>query len=156
MLPWRRKETTGRSFALTENLSAEALIRQNIEAIKRGYESVKQGNFDGMLALIDPDVVVRDRPESPDPRTYHGHQGARDALAASDETFMEFEMEPEEFFGEGDYVVVVLTMRGTGRGSGVKVEERIAHQWKVRDGKAIALQVYSDPNDAVRDARASA
>ena len=53
-------------------------------------------------------------------------------------------------------MVVVLTMRGTGRGSGVKVEERIAHQWKIRDGKAVELQVYSDPDDAVRDARASA
>jgi ketosteroid isomerase-like protein len=141
---------------LAENLGAEALIRQNIEAIKSAYDSVGQGNFDGMLALIDPDVVVRDRPESPDPRTYHGHQGAREALAASDETFAGFELEPEEFIGEGDYVVVVLTMRGTGRGSGVTVEERIAHQWKVRDGKAVALQVYSDPDDAVRDARAGA
>ena len=139
---------------MAENLGAEALIRQNIEAIKRGYDSVGQGNFDGMLALIDPDVVVRDRPESPDPRIYHGHQGAREALAASDETFVGFELEPEEFIGEGDYVIVVLTMRGTGRGSGVKVEERIAHQWKVRDGKAVELQVYSDPDDAVRDARA--
>jgi ketosteroid isomerase-like protein len=147
---------TGRWFALTEKLDAEALIRQNIEAIRGGYDSVGQGNFDAMLALVDPDVVVRDRPESPDPRTYHGYQGARDALAASDETFEGFELEPEEFIGEGEYVVVVLTMRGTGRGSGVKVEERIAHQWKVRDGKAVELQVYSDPDDAVRDARASA
>ena len=109
-----------------------------------------------MLDIIDPDVVVRDRPESPDPRTYHGHEGVRQALAASDESFEDFELEPEEFIGEGDYVIVVLMMRGTGRGSGVTVEERIAHQWKVRDGKAVALQVYSDPDDAVRDARADA
>ena len=138
---------------MTENLSAEALIRQNVEALKRGYNSVGEG-IDGMLDLLDPDVVVRDRPESPDPRTYYGHQGAREALAASDETFEGFEMKPEEFIGEGDYVIVVLTMRGTGRGSGITVEERIAHQWKVRDGKAVALQVYSDPDDAIRDARA--
>jgi ketosteroid isomerase-like protein len=141
---------------LAENPSAEVLIRQNVEAIKGGYESAGNENFDGMLALLDPDIVVRDRPESPDPRTYHGYQGVRDALAASDETFANFELEPEEFIGEGEYVVVVLTMRGTGRGSGITVEERIAHQWKVRDGKAVELQVYSDPDDALRDARARA
>jgi ketosteroid isomerase-like protein len=112
------------------------------------------GNFDDMLGLIHPDVVVRDRPESPDPRTYHGHTGVREALASSDESFDRFELEPEEFIGAGDYVVVTLLMRGTGRGSGVTVEDRIAHQWKVRDGRAIALQVYSDPADALRDARA--
>ena len=139
---------------MAEKLGAEALIRQNVEAIRGGYESVGQGNLDGMLDLIAPDVVVRDRPESPDPGTYHGHQGVQQALAASDETFEGFELEPEEFIGEGDYVVVVLMMRGTGRGSGVTVEERIAHQWKVRDGKAVELQVYSDPDDALRDARA--
>ena len=54
----------------------------------------------------------------------------------------------------GEYVVVVLTMRGTGRGSGITVEERIAHQWRVRDGRVVALQVYSDPDEAIRDARA--
>lgn len=139
---------------MAENLAAEALIRQNIEAIKRGYHSVGQGNFDGILDLIDPDIVVRDRPESPDPRIYHGHEGVLEALAASDETFAAFELEPEDFIGEGDYVIVILTMRGTGRGSGAKVEDRIAHQWKVRDGKAVEVQVYSDPDDAVRDARA--
>jgi ketosteroid isomerase-like protein len=98
--------------------------------------------------------VLRDRPESPDPRTYHGYEGVRQSLESSDDTFEGFELQPEEFIAEGDYVIVVLRMRGTGRGSGVTVEERIAHQWKIRDGKAVALQVYSDPDDAVRDARA--
>jgi len=77
-------------------------------------------------------------------------------LESSDETFDGFELVPEDFIVEGDYVIVVLTMRGTGRGSGITLEERIAHQWKVRDGMAVALQVYSDPEAAIRDARADA
>jgi ketosteroid isomerase-like protein len=139
---------------MAEGHSGEVLVRQNIEAMRRGYGAIGQGNLDVMLEIVDPEVVIRDRPESPDPRTYHGHAGARQALEASDETFDAFELRPEEFIAEGDYVIVVLTMRGTGRGSGITVEERIAHQWKVRDGRAVALQVYSDPDDAVRDARA--
>lgn len=139
---------------MAEDVSAEALVRQNIEAIKLTYEAVGRGSFEGMLDIVDPDVVIRDRPESPDPRTYHGHDGVRQALEASDESFEKFELHPEEFIAEGDYVIVVLTMRGTGRGSGVTVEDRIAHQWRIRDGKAVELQVYSDPDDAVRDANA--
>jgi uncharacterized protein len=139
---------------VADSQSTEALVRQSIEAMKRGYGAIGDSNLDVMLEIVDPDVVIRDRPESPDPRTYHGHEGARQALESSDETFDAFELVPEEFIAEGDYVIVVLTMRGTGRGSGIPVEERIAHQWKVRDGKAVALQVYSDPDDAVRDARA--
>jgi uncharacterized protein len=132
-----------------------ALLRESLDAIKAGYEAVGTGNVEDLLAIVDPDVVIRDRPESPDPRTYRGHDGVRQAIASSDESFAEFELHPEEFIAAGDYVVVVLRMKGTGRGSGVTVEERIAHQWKVRDGKVVALQVYSDPDEAVRDARAA-
>jgi ketosteroid isomerase-like protein len=139
---------------LAESPSAEAVIRQNVEAIREAYTTMGRANLDEMLGLVHPDVVVRDRPESPDPRTYHGHEGVRQALASSDESFEGFELHPEEFIGEGDYVVVVLTMRGTGRGSGITVEERIAHQWKLRDGRAVSMQVYSHPEDALRDARA--
>ena len=58
--------------------------------------------------------------------------------------------------GVGDsHIVVVLRMHGRGRGSGVPVEERIAHLWLIRDGKAAEMRVYSDPQDALRDARAA-
>jgi ketosteroid isomerase-like protein len=135
--------------------SAETAIRRNVEAIKRAYRRVGRDDFSGLPELIHPDVVVRDRPESPDPRTYRGQAGVREALASSEESFEDFRLDAEEFIGVGDYVVVVLMMRGTGRGSGVTVEERIAHQWKLSEGKAVAMQVYSDPEDAVRDARAA-
>ena len=139
---------------MAESAGSEALLRQNVDSIKRAYAAAGEGNLDGMLDLVHPDVVLRDRPESPDPRTYHGHTGVREALESSDESFEGFQLNPEEFIAVGDYVIVVLTMRGTGRGSGITVEERIAHQWKVHDGQVVALQVYSDPDDAVRDARA--
>ena len=141
---------------MAETPSAEELIRQNVEAITHAYAEAGKGNLDTMLDIVHPEVVLRDRPESPDPRTYHGHAGVRQALESSDESFESFSLYPEEFIAEGDYVIVVLTMRGTGRGSGVPVEERIAHQWLIRDGQVVALQVYSDPVDALRDAREAA
>jgi ketosteroid isomerase-like protein len=139
-----------------ESPSAEEVLSQNVDAIRRAYEAVGSGDFDIVLDIVDPDIVLRDRPESPDPRTYHGYDGVRQALESSDESFDGFELHPEEFIAAGDYVIVVLTMRGTGRGSGVTVEDRIAHQWQVKEGRVVALQVYSDPDEAVRDARASA
>lgn len=141
---------------MAETAGADELVRRNVEAITRAYAEAGKGNLEGMADIVHPEVVLRDRPESPDPRTYHGHSGLRQALESSDESFESFELHPEEFIAEGDYVIVVLTMRGTGRGSGVTVEERIAHQWLIRDGKAVAMQVYSDPVDALRDARAGA
>ena len=85
--------------------------------------------------------MIRDRPEAPDPQTYTGRAGVREALAISDESFEDFTMEPVDLIGVGDsHVVVVLRMSGRGRGSGVPVEEEIAHLWTVerRQGRGDA------------------
>lgn len=102
-----------------------------------------------MLELMDPEVEVRDRPESPDAGVHHRHAGAREVFNASVETFDHMELIPERFVEEGDGVVVVLLMRGTGRGSGVPVEERIAHLWRFTGEKVSFLQVFTEPEDAL-------
>ena len=136
----------------------QVLSERNIALLREAYEAIGEDGLEGAAAweLIDDDILIRDRPEAPDPQTYRGREGARKALAVSDESFESFAMVPVELIGVGDqHVVVVLRMSGRGRGSGVPVEETIAHLWTVRGGKAVALQVYTDPGDALRDARAA-
>jgi ketosteroid isomerase-like protein len=136
----------------------ELLTERNVALVRRAYESASTEGFDegAALELIAEDVVIRDRPEAPDPQTYHGLAGVQAALDSSDESFEEFALEPTDVIGVGtSHVVVVLKMSGRGRGSGVPVEETIAHLWTMRDGKAVEMQVYSDPADALRDARAA-
>ncbi len=134
----------------------EFLTERNVTLLREAYEAIGREGIDNVSAwdVIDDDILIHDRPEAPDPQTYRGRAGVREALAVSDESFEEFTMAPVDMIGVGDrHVVVVLLMSGRGRGSGVPVEETIAHLWTVRDGKAVALQVYSDPDEAVRDAR---
>jgi ketosteroid isomerase-like protein len=119
------------------------------ERILAGYTALSEGRIEPVLELLDPDVEIRDRPESPDASVYHGYEGARTAFQASVEYFEDFEMVPEEFFEGDSDVVVVLRMRGLGRESGVPVDERIAHHWSLRDDRPVRLQVYSDPEDAL-------
>jgi ketosteroid isomerase-like protein len=117
--------------------------------LRAGYAALSDGDIEPVLPLLHPDVEIRDRPESPDASVYHGHDGARAAFRVTIEMFDEVKMEPEEFFAEGDDLVVVLRLRGLGKESGVPVEERLAHHWQLRDGLAARLQVYSDPADAL-------
>ena len=133
------------------------LTDSNVAMLRAAYAAIGREGLESVEAweLIADDVVIRDRPEAPDPQTYTGREGVRQALAASDDTFEEFTMQPVDMIGVGDrHVVVVLKMFGRGRGSGVPVEEEIAHLWTVENGKAVAMQVYSDRHDAMRDARA--
>lgn len=132
------------------------LTERNVALMRRAYATIGRDGFDhgAALELIAEDVVIRDRPEAPDPQEYHGLTGVQASLESSDESFEEFGLEPTDMIGVGSsHVVVVLKMSGRGRGSGVPVEETIAHLWTLRDGKAVEMQVYSDPDDALRDAR---
>jgi uncharacterized protein len=137
----------------------EFLSERNVTMLRAAYEAIGKEGVDSAPAweLISDDIVIRDRPEAPDAQTYRGRAGVQQALDISAESFDDFSMEPVDLIGVGDrHVVVVLRMFGRGRGSGVPVEEEIAHLWTVEQGKAVAMQVYSKAQDALRDARAAA
>jgi uncharacterized protein len=125
------------------------MSQENIELMRRGYDAMQRRDIETLLSLLDPEVEMHDRPEAPDARSYRGHEGVLTALRVSLDAFADFRLEPERFHDGGEQVVVVLRMIGTGNVSGVPVEERIAHLWTIRDGRAIRLQVYSDPADAL-------
>jgi ketosteroid isomerase-like protein len=114
-----------------------------------GYEALDRGDIEAVAAFIHPEAEMHDRPEIPDATTYVGWDGVLLSLAASRETFDDFHFVPERFLENGDKIVVIITMIGKGRASGVPVEERIAHLWTIRDGLGVALQAYTDPADAL-------
>lgn len=148
-------KTPARVKTRSEGVKETPRQRADIEEMRRAYEALSRGDVEKVLGIIDPEVEIRDRPEIPDPQTYRGHEGARAALQQSFDTFEALHFEPEQFFQIGNRIVVVIRMRGKGRESGVPVEDRIAHLWTLRDGRAWRLQVYSDPDQAIADAHGS-
>jgi ketosteroid isomerase-like protein len=125
------------------------MSQANVELVRTVYERFRENDFDGALALHHPDVEVHDRPEAPDPQVYRGHDGVLESLRASQATFDSLDLEPEEFVDAGEDVVVVFRFRGTGRESGVPIDERLAHRWTIRDGRIIRMRVHSSREDAL-------
>lgn len=124
----------------------------NIEILRQGYEAVNRRDFDAVLGIVDPEIEIRDRPEAPDPAVYRGREGVLAAFDVSAEMFDELQFLPEEFVVGENHVAVAVRLVGRGRGSGVPVEDRIVHLWEIRDGRAVALQVYSEMADALEAA----
>lgn len=126
----------------------------HVALIRAVYERFRGDDLEGALELLDPEIEVRERPVTPDTQVRYGHDGVREALRDNRSTFQDLDMVPEEFIDAGDRVIVVFRFQGTGRGSGVPVDERLAHVWTIRRGKAIRMEVYSGRGEALRAAGA--
>jgi len=124
----------------------------NVDRLRSGYDALGRGDYEAIRSLLDPEIVLRDRPEVPDARSYLGYEGMLTTLRDTSDSFEDFRLTPERFFEHGDKVVVVLSMTGRGRTSGVPVEERIAHVWTLKEGLAVELRAFTDAADALEAA----
>jgi uncharacterized protein len=125
----------------------------NVELVRTIYERFRAGDSDGALSLCGPEIEVHDRPEIPDPQVYRGHDGVLSSLRASQAAFTGLDLVPEEFLDAGERVIVVFRFRGKGRGSGLLIDERLAHLWTIRNGQAVRMEVHSGRDEAARAAR---
>ena len=65
---------------------------------------------------------------------------------------MEWTLEPEEFIDAGERVVVLARLSARGRASGVALVRRDGMVWTVRGGKAVRLDYFNRPADALEAA----
>jgi ketosteroid isomerase-like protein len=83
---------------------------------------------------------------------YRGHEGVRDFLRdvwqALDDTHFEF----REIREIGDRVVAIGHFRGRGKASGAETKMPFAYVGDFKDGKAIQVRGYLDPNEALEAA----
>lgn len=72
-------------------------------------------------------------------------RGAANARRAFEDFFSPFEalsVEPEAFFEGDGQIVVFFLQRARPLGSTAYVERRAAHLWTMRDGEAMALEIF--------------
>ncbi len=60
--------------------------------------------------------------------------------------------EPEELFESGDQVAAVVRVRARPKGSSAEIEIRNGHLWTLRDGRAVSMQMFPKPQEAVEAA----
>jgi ketosteroid isomerase-like protein len=120
---------------------------KNVERVRRGYEALNRGElrpegFSAEFEVVEPS-------EQPGAETRYGSQGVTDSMAALSEAFENFQFEPEKFIDAGDNVVALLKARGRGKGSGIVVEQQVAHVWTFQAGEPVRVQIYLDRTQAM-------
>ena len=112
-----------------------------VELARRGYAAVQRGDFDTVREFLDPDVKWHGGNPS------DGCQNRKQALAWIQRPARGPIGELVDVIGAGDKVVVI--MRRTGDDG---QPELIANLTTFRDGKAIEMVHYDNPDDARRAA----
>lgn len=127
------------------------MSEQNVEIVRRIYAAWAKGSPVSSGLLADDIEWVNAR-EAVDPGTRTGVSAFGDAAATVDAAFEDAQVQFERFIDAGDEVVVIGTLRGRGRGSGIAVERRQGYVWTIQDGKATRFRWFNDPSDALEAA----
>ena len=122
---------------------------EDVQKLREGYASFGRGEEHLFAELMHPDFRYRSREELPGGGEYEGREVFFQRLAELRELFADIRFEPTDFIVSGDYVVATLSWSALGRGGGVRVAQGLVHVWRMSDGKAIELQVFSDKAQAL-------
>jgi ketosteroid isomerase-like protein len=119
-------------------------MRDNVELIESLWDAFARTDLDAVVAgIADEGEIVF--PESlPWGGAHRGPERARQVFADVISRFSDFKAKPEMILGaDDDHVVVVANLSGRG-GSGSKLEARVVWLYRLRDGKVIRGEAFSD------------
>ena len=120
-------------------------MKTNLDVIRGVYSAFAVGDIPSVLAILSPTVEWTEAEGGP----YGGVSvGPQQVL---ENVFMKLGGEwdgysavPREFVAEGSTVVALGEYAGTYKATGKSFRAPFAHVWKLKDGKAVSFQQYTD------------
>jgi ketosteroid isomerase-like protein len=127
-----------------------------LERARATVEAYQSGDLDWVLEQSDPEIVITQPREFPDPRTYRGHEGLVEAILDWPEQWESFELEPKRIFAanESQFVIVAIH-RGRSRQMGIDVEAEIVWLFTLRDGRTLRWEMFMSLEQALEATEAA-
>ena len=133
------------------------MSQENVEAFKRGLEAGNRGDIETLLEVLDPEVAWHSALHAllaGEATVFRGHDGVRKMFRDLYEAFDEIHIELSEIRDLGDRLVAIGRTRARGEASGADVETPIGFVTEFKNGKAISVRGYLDPEEALEAAGA--
>ena len=131
-------------------MTGEATAGPNGTAVVRAIEAYNAGDVEGILTMADPSIEWEVAPEHPAATTHRGFDAVREYHEDWRNTLRDLTIDLRSVAESGDIVVTVCRLRGKGGESGADVEVEIAFLTTFRAGKAIRVEEFLDPDEALR------
>ena len=129
------------------------MSEQNVELIRSLYGAFGAGDIPGVVGRMAPDMEWNEAENFPyaDGNPYRGPEAiVGGVFARLGGEWDGFAAVPEEFLDAGDTIVVLGRYRGTCKATGRPLDAQMCHVWRVKDGKAVRFQQYTDTLQAAR------
>ena len=124
------------------------MSRENVEIVRRLFDSYRRDDPAEALACLAPDVVYQVGQEVP----ARGRDEVRAMWERWASSWEEIETIPEEFIEAGDHVIVAVHYSGRGRGSGIEFDARTFDVYTLRDGLCVRKLEFNERSDALEAA----
>jgi ketosteroid isomerase-like protein len=111
-------------------------------------EAFNNGDIDGCVALVDPEIEWYTSNRYLDSETHKGPEDVRLYLESLHESLDEPRMEPEDGFQIGDHVMLINRLRGKGTLAGNDVIERFNWLVTTNGEKFRRVVTFPTPADA--------
>ncbi len=131
-------------------MTVGASSSENAAIVRRAIDAYNAGDLKGLLATAHPDIEWEVAPEHPAATTHRGLDAVREYHEDWHNTLHDLTMDLESLAENGDSVLSVCRVRGEGVESGADVEVVIAFLTTFRDGRAVRVEEFLDPEEAMR------
>jgi hypothetical protein len=120
---------------------------KNCDVVKGIYTAFGKGDVPAVLGAFDPGIQWNEAENYvyADGNPYAGPQAVAAGVFQRIVSDVEgFTLTPEHFIDGGDTIVVEGRYRGMMKSTRKRVDAQFAHVWRLRDGKVIRFQQYTD------------
>lgn len=129
------------------------MSQSEVTTVREVLAAFNRDGVEAALEYFDPNVEWIGPPEWLEERLYRGHDGIRKVASLWTEHFDEFRLDLDRTIDVGDHVIAFLYQRARIRGTDDEIEQLVAQDYQVRDGKATRVHVYFSWEAALEAAR---
>ncbi len=133
-----------------------AYARPNTAIVLSIYEKFQKRDVAGFMTMLSDNFAydAKGHPFLARPQILQGKPAFSDWVKDYNETVQSAKIGPQQFFAEGDDVVVMLNVEAVLKASGKSLTTSLIQHWRFRDGKAVWLRVLG--NKPMEDMTATA